>query len=326
VTVIAFVTGAAGMLGAALCRRLAAAGCDVRAFDRVPVEHPLLRGVRLEAIRGDILDPGALVAAMQGCTHVFHVAGVVSYRVADAPLLHAVNVRGTANVLEAARRAGIKRLVHTSSTAAVGLQGPLDEDAPFPGSCRRVPYMATKRAGEELALACDDLEVVVVNPATVYGAGDMKMHTGKMFRRLRRGQMRICPPGSSSVVSVSDCVEGHLSAMEKGAPRRRYILSSEDHSYARIFAEIADAVGGKAPRWTWPKAAKIPLYGIASLLDVVGRWVPMDVSRHVVGVDFSDRIFRSDRARAELGWRPTQDLHSMIGEAAAFYAAEGLMD
>src|SRR5437660_1561274 len=109
------------MLGANLGRRLVERGATLRVFTRRPIQHPLLRGLAFEEARGDLLDSAALDAAARGCTHVFHVAGLVSYRDRDRAELHRVNVTGTKNVLHAAAAAGVRRVVYTSSTAAVGI-------------------------------------------------------------------------------------------------------------------------------------------------------------------------------------------------------------
>jgi dihydroflavonol-4-reductase len=313
-----FLTGASGMLGANLCRLLVERGHSVRVWTRSPLRHPLLEGLAIEEARGDLLDEAALRAAMPGCTHVFHVAGLVSYRDRDRDELHRVNVLGTRSVLSAAVAAGVQRVVHTSSTAAVGISPwggpPLDEEAHFLPAYQHIPYMASKREAEDIALVEDRVEVVVVNPATIYGGGDVKLNTGTVFQQIAAGRLRFCPPGGTGVVSVRDCARGHLLAMQRGVPRRRYILVSGNYSFVELFGRIARCLGVRPPRFVLPRILYPLAYSAASLLGV---------PRHVVRIGFSQRYFSAARAARELGWQPTQGLDEMLEEAAAFYRQQG---
>lgn len=321
------VTGASGMVGACLCRRLVQEGLSVRALVRSAVDHPSMSGIPLEKVAGDILDQDSLQAAARGCRGIFHVAGFISYRRRDRKKLFEVHLAGTRNVLEAGVRQGVQRMVLTSSTAAVGVSDgteSLDERAPFKACYQSNPYMASKRQGEDLALKFSGMEVVAVNPSTIFGAGDVKGNTGQVFQRLQAGRLRWVPPGGTALVSVEDCVAGHWAAWLRGRPGERYILSMGNYSYRELFTAMAVAMGSKpptcgVPRWLYP-----PLSWVMALHDQIGE--PLGISQHVVGLGFCNRFFSAQRARLELDWKPRQTLSEILQEAVAFYYQTGLLE
>jgi len=329
------VTGASGLLGSRLTATLVADQIEqqpenpVRVFVRRPLDHPLLEGSSVTEYRGDITDRTALVTAMTGCREVYHVAGLVSYRNADWDALRQVNIAGTEAVVTAARSAGVKRVVVTGSTAAIGMTDlndttRLTEDSPWREEWDAIPYMQTKREGEQLALNASDssLEVVVVSPTTIYGAGDVKLNTGQVFRKLAREKLSFAPPGGTSVVSVADCVNGHRLAMKTGTPGERYLLSTSDHSYHELFERIAETLTVSAPSRTLPRRSFPFLFGLVRLSEAIGIG---SLSRHVVRIGFQNRFFDSSKARTELGWEPTQSVEEMVSEATDFYREHDLL-
>ncbi len=324
------VTGAGGMLGANLCCRLVQQGETVRTFTRQSLTHPLLAGLELDERCGDLLDTDALSAAMSGCSYVFHAAGRVSYRLAEKEGLFRDNVAATRSVLQAAAATGVRRVIYTSSTAAVGLEGldglPLTEDSPFDSRCQRIPYMASKHAAEQLALKSRGVEVVVVNPATIFGAGDMKFNSGKIFQHVQTGRMRYCPPGGCGVISVQDCVDGHIAAWRLGQPGRRYILCAGNYLFRELFACIGSQLGVRAPNLALPLGAFWIVYVGCGILELLGPPLGMNsFPRHGVLIAFRKRFFEAERARRELGWKPRQTIDVMFSEAIAFYQEHGLL-
>lgn len=319
-----FVTGGTGMVGASLARRLVADGHRVRLLVRSRL-HPFLRDLSFEPVYGDLGDVPALIAGMTGCRHVYHVAGAISYRPRDAKRLYDTNALGTRNVLAAAVRAGIKRVVHTSSTAAVGLSARpdqiLDETAPFDRRFQNDPYAWTKHlAEEEVARAVGEgLDVVVVNPSTIYGSGDIYGNTTAIFPSLKRGRVFAAPPGGTSVVSVEDVVGGLLLAMERGQAGRRYILSAERLTYFELLNRIAELVGGPPVRRTLPVALERPLAAVAGLASLVAPGLP--VTSHVIRFSFGYRYFSPARARDELGWVPKLTFDQAVQAAIQFVDA-----
>jgi dihydroflavonol-4-reductase len=321
-----FVTGGTGMVGANLTRRLMEEGHTVRLLTRGR-QHPLLDGLAIEQVRSSLQDEETLLSAMQGCSQVYHVAGLVSYRRSDTQLLHDTNVAGTRSVLAAALRAGVKRVVHTSSTAAIGYTDSadriLDESTPFDARFRRDPYMWTKHLAEsEVAAAVQrGLDVVMVNPSTIYGAGDINRNTTAIFSSLQRGRMFAAPPGGTSVVSVDDVVSGMLLAMQRGKSGRRYILSAERLSYVELFSRIAMVLNVPPVSRTLPTSFRLPFAAIASLASALVPGAP--VSSQVVHFSFGYRYFTSARAESELGWRSRVTIDEAIRAAYAFMNDSG---
>lgn len=321
-----FLTGGTGLLGANLARRLVADGHRVRLLMRAR-RHPFLERLPIEWIPGDLADGPALIGGMRDCRWVYHVAGAVSYRPRDANRLYDTNVLGTRAVLAAAAQAGVARVVHTSSTAAVGLSARpeqvLDETASFDRRFERDPYMRTKHLAErevERAVA-DGLDVVMVNPSTIYGGGDVNRNTSAVLPGVRRGKVLAAPPGGTAVVSVDDVVAGHLLAMERGQKGRRYILSTENLSYLELLNRIARVVGGPPVRRTIPTALEAPLAALAAVASTI---VPsMAVTAPVIRFSFRYRYFSAARARAELGWAPKVPLEEALAAAWRFFVDSG---
>jgi dihydroflavonol-4-reductase len=322
-----FVTGATGMVGRALAERLTSRGFAVRALARAGSDTSELEKLSVELVRGDLSDVDALADGMRGCARVFHVAGVVSYRRADAERMYEANVIGTRNVLAAALDAGVERVVHTSSTAAVGLSdGPdvLDETAPFQPRFRDVPYMWMKHLAEvECAeAAAAGLDVVVVNPSTIFGAGDVHLNTGKLFRQIARGSLSFAPPGGNSVVALEDVVDGHLLAMEKGVRGRRYILNGENLTQSALLGRIAAALGRPPIERVLPRWTERPLAAAARVAELGGA----ALTPQVVFFTYRYRWFSAARAEAELGWTPAAGLDSAIRSAIEWYSSRGVLE
>jgi dihydroflavonol-4-reductase len=326
-----FVTGASGMLGANLCRRLVLDGATVTALVRRPLQHPFFIDLPVKQVVGDLSDVGMLRRAMHGCSVVFHTAGRVSYCECDRAELYETNVVGTKNILDAAAGADVRRVVYTSSTAAIGIPArgdkPMDERGFFDDRYRDIPYMDSKNAAEEIALRRDDVEVVAVNPSTILGAGDVYMNTGAMFRHIYATSPAWAPPGGTALVSVRDCVEGHIRACERGIPGSRYILSSDNTSLFSLWTAIARELRVTPPKRSIPRTAGAFLHALGRVHDQV---FPRSMrhsgfSRHVITIAFADRYFDASLAQRELGWRPSQDMDDMIREAVDFYRNNGLL-
>ena len=274
-----YVTGAGGFVGGHVARRLAESGAEMRTG------------------RADLLDPDALGRAVAGCDAVVHVAALYSYD-ASAAELERVNVVGTRNVVEACVRAGVGRLVHTSTA---GTCGPVpgreatEEDAP-PAYELGVPYKRTKLAAERLVLeaARGVLDAVVVNPTTPVGEGDAKpTPTGRMVRGVATGRIRaFLHTAGLNVVDVRDVAEGHALALERGRRGERYLLGGENVTLEELFARIAGAAGRPAPR------VRVP-YAAARAAAVVRL-----ANRDEVRLARLPMWFSSAKASAELGYDP----------------------
>ncbi len=321
------VTGASGYLGVEVVRRLRERDRAVRALVRSDAAAARLDGMGVELARGDVTgDPDQLARAFDGVERVFHLAGVVGHRRRDEARLEAVNVGGARQVLDAARRAGVVRVVFTSSVAAMGPapspDRPLDEDAWLSGVDRpEYRYARSKLEGERVALAAaaDGLDVVIVNPGFVIGPGDVNRVSSWPVEEYLRGRLRFTVDGGLSYVDARDVAAGHLLAEEHGQSGRRYILTNDEGnlSYREFFARVTRVTGTRRRTVHAPVTVLAPL---AKIADVLHLGVPID-----------DQELRSSahwwyttaaRARAELGFT-TRPIDETIADTAAWLTADG---
>ena len=297
------VTGATGLVGSHVTRLLVARGDAVRVLvrERSPLDE--LDGLDVELAHGDVLHRASVRRAMRGVQRVFHIAGLTSLR-ASADQVFAVNVGGTRIVLEEALRAGVARVVHTSSVAAVGpaVRGSTaDEDQVFRAGRYGLPYVNAKHEAEleAMRLAAHGLPVVVVNPAHVFGAGDRHRSSTELVRRFLRGQIPAYVDGAINIVDAEDVARGHLLADEGGEVGERYILGNRNFTLDRLFADLARLSGVEPPALKLPLAAALALARAAELAP--GRPAVTTVEVRASSLWWA---FRSTKARRELGWRP----------------------
>src|SRR5215218_181238 len=244
------VTGASGFVGSHVLRALLERGDDVRVTLRRDSSRAAQEGLEVAVATAQLGDRAALRRALRGVDRVFHVAGTTNLRASPAELTR-VNVEGTRMVLEEALRAGVERVVHTSSIGAVGPARPggaVDERHAFP-SRLDVPYAVSKHAAETEALrvAARGLDVVIVCPAHVFGPGDLGPTSTGVVRRFLLRRIPIYVPGAINVVDVRDVAAGHLLADERGATGERYILGTRNYTWDRLFAELSRISGVERP-------------------------------------------------------------------------------
>jgi dihydroflavonol-4-reductase len=267
-TDVVLVTGATGFIGSALCRALDREGRSVRALHRRNSDLSAIEDLPLERFVGDILDPESLTTCMADVDLLFHAAAQAAYW-RDPQLVMRTAVEGTVNVVQAAVRAGVRRVVLTSSIAAMGVpEGNelLTEQHSFTLPAHRFPYGHAKRRSEIEAfkLAERSLEMVVVNPTIVLGPGDLNQISGSMVIEAARGWNFFWIEGGANYVHIQDVVQGHLAAAELGRASERYILSGENLTHCEAFTALAE-VAGRRPPWL-----KIPSWSIepaARLID-----------------------------------------------------------
>ncbi|HUN78301.1 MAG TPA: NAD-dependent epimerase/dehydratase family protein [Solirubrobacteraceae bacterium] len=295
-------TGGSGLLGSRVARLLAQRGDELRLTvrERTPTEH---LDFDYEAVRCDVLDRQAVRRAMGGVERVFHVAGLTSLR-APAAELFRVNVEGTRIVLEEALRAGVERVVHTSSIAAVGPapRGAVaDERQVFPAGCCAVPYVESKREAEvqALRLAARGLPVVIVNPAFVLGAGDLHGSSTDLVRRFLRREIQAYVDGALNIVDVGDVADGHLLAEEHGEIGERYILGNRNFTLDRLFTDLGRLSGVQPPAIKLPLPAAVALAHIAESLP----GTPVVTATEVLAGG-QWWAFSSAKAKRELGYSP----------------------
>jgi dihydroflavonol-4-reductase len=301
------VTGATGFVGSHIARALVARGDDVRVAVRASSSREALDGLDVEVSVAQLGDRAALRRALRGVDRVFHVAGTTHLRAPAAELLR-INVEGTRIVMEEALRAGVGRVVHTSSIGAVGPARPLgavDERNAFPPGVG-VPYAESKHAAETEALrvAAHGLPVVIVCPAHVFGRGDRGPTSTGVVRRFLLRRIPAYVPGAINVVDVADVAAGHLLADERGVPGERYILGTRNYTWERLFAELQRFSGIEGP------VLALPLGFALALAEAGARGpFPAPVSPAEVRAAGYWWTCKSTKARRELGWttRPHED-------------------
>jgi dihydroflavonol-4-reductase len=299
------VTGGAGFVGHHVVRLLRERGDEVRVV-LAPGESPdPVARLDVESMHADLRDLPALDRAMQGADRVIHTAAIYSLWMRDWQPIYQVNVQGTANLLEACRRADVERIVCTSSVAAVGLRDdgtPSDETDAFNLHGAVPHYSLSKARAEQVALkaAEDGLPVVVVNPAFVFGAGDRRpTPTGRMILRILSGRWFATGPGGLNVVDVEDVARGHLLALDRGEIGRRYLLAGTNTTYEDLFRTVKDIAGSRRPHLRFPAWATRTS---GRLGDLIGRVREPIIDSHTAEYACLTLHFDPSRARRELGY------------------------
>jgi dihydroflavonol-4-reductase len=323
----AFVTGAAGFVGANLVRELLTHGWRVRALLRTP-DPPALTGLALQAVPGDLFAPD-LAAAMRGSDAVFHVAALYSLWRRDREAVIRTNVEGTRRVLRAAREAGVPRVVHTSSVAAIGVRagGSADEAHQSPLGKLVGTYKKSKFLGEQIAreAAAAGQDVVIVNPSTPIGPWDVKpTPTGDIVLRFARGAMPAYVDTGLNIIDVRDCAAGHRLAYERGRRGERYILGNENLALRDIFERLAPLTGRRAPRIRLPQAIPLAYAAFGELvLAPLGRRpdVPLEGVRMAKGQMYYD----ARKAVRDLGL-PQSDVTVALADAVQWFSEHGYLN
>lgn len=306
------VTGATGFVGSALTRRLAAEDCRVRIFRRQSSRLDLLEDVKrdVEHAVGDITDAVALDDAMRGVERVYHAAAFVGLGGrGERERLMQVNVNGTAAVVNAAIKHGVRRLLHVSSMAAFGRPERsdvvIDENTRWQRSKSNSAYAYSKYLAElevKRGIA-EGLDAVLVNPALIFGVGREGDNTRRIVDRVRRGDLPAIPTGATNVVDVLDVVDGAVRAMERGETGERFFLGAENLSWKEIIHRLADAFGVDPPRISLrPTMAMIAAYVSEGVSRLTGS--PPLITREAARASSRTYRYRNAKARERLGWRP----------------------
>jgi len=325
----AFVTGATGFVGAAVARQLLEAGATVRVLARVGSDRRNLEDLDVETVEGDLRDRPSLDRAVRGCDAVFHVAADYRLWVRRPAEIYENNVEGSRNVMRAAGEAGIKRIVYTSSVAVLGLNGDgsaADEDTPVALGDMIGHYKRSKFLAEEEVrrlVAEDGLPVVIVNPSTPVGPGDVRpTPTGRMIVEAAAGRMPAYVDTGLNIAHVDDVAQGHLFAYERGRIGERYILGGENLTLRAILTQIAGLTGRAAPKIRLPHGALMPVAAVAEgWARLSGRGEPMTT---LDGVRLSRKkmFFSYAKAGRELGYAP-RPASDALSDAVAWFRARG---
>jgi dihydroflavonol-4-reductase len=246
------VTGGTGLLGSYLLKALCMRGLHVRALYRT--NAPGIEGcdpALIEGVTGDVLDVTALEEAMEGISEVFHCAAVVSFHPRRLKDMHRINVEGTANVVNACIRHGVRKLVHVSSVSALGRKRDgqtIREDAKWDEASNGSAYGRTKFLAEmEIQRGIGEgLNAVMVNPSIILGVGDWHKGSSAMFRNAFR-EFPWYTLGGTGLVDAQDVAEAIIRLMDSEISGERFIVSAENWPYRRIFTEMANGFGKRPP-------------------------------------------------------------------------------
>ena len=325
----ALVTGATGFVGSAVARRLLAEGFIVRVLARPGSDRRNLVGLEVEVAEGNLTDAASLERACAGCDALFHVAADYRLWAPKPEELYQANVEGTRALMQAAQKAGVKRIVYTSSVAVLGIPKdgtPGNEDTPVTVDDMIGHYKRSKFLAEEVVreMARDGLPVVIVNPSTPIGPRDLKpTPTGRVVRDAAAGKMPAYVDTGLNLAHVEDVAEGHWLAYQKGVIGQRYVLGGTDMSLREILAMIADIVGRKPPKLRLPHGVVLP---IAYVSETFARLTGIPPVATVEEVRMSKKLmfFSSEKAKRELGYtqRPARQA---LEDAVRWYRDNGYL-
>ena len=304
-------TGASGFVGSAVMRRLTRERLETKVLIRESSNKLNLDGHGVEICIGDLLDMNSLKSAVEGCDILFHTAADYRIWVPNPKEMMDVNVLGTKNIMTVAANAGVKKIIYTSSVAALGPNNNGDEtneETPSRLHDKIGPYKQSKFLAEAEVLRMHKeqrLPVVVVNPSAPIGPGDVKpTPTGRLVLQAANGQVPAYVDTGLNVVHVDDVAEGHFLALENGKEGEKYILGGENLSLLEILTIIADVSGRKPPSIQLPHNLILP---IAYIAEVWAKYISgKEPFANVDSVKMSKKpmYYSSKKAIMELGYRP----------------------
>jgi dihydroflavonol-4-reductase len=302
-------TGATGFVGSAVLRRLLRDDYQIRVLVRKGSDRSNLHGLNVQVVEGDLTQASSLLYACDDCDALFHVAADYRLWAPNPDELYQTNVEGTRALFDAARQAGVPRIVYTSSVATLGIPGDGrvgDENTPVALNDMIGHYKRSKFLAETLVkqLAAEGLPVVIVNPSTPIGPRDIKpTPTGRIVRDAIAGRLPAYVDTGLNVVHVDDVAEGHWLAFQRGVVGERYILGGHNLSLHELLVQIAEIAGRAPPRWRLPHSVVMPIAHVAE------AWARLSGTRPIATVEEvrmskKHMFFSSAKAERELGYAP----------------------
>ncbi len=315
------VTGSTGFIGSHLCRALAERGHTVRAFHRQASSLRALEGLEIEHAIGDLTQPDSLVEAMKGVEVVFHTAAQMSNR--QPGKQYAVTVEGTRSVAQAALRAGVKRLIHTSSVAALGVPETdhptlLNEDHTWNFPAEHYPYGYAKYLAElEIQKAvAQGLDVVTVNPSLVMGPGDYYRQSSSVLVLVAQRKLTLAVEGGINVIHIEDVTAGHIAALEHGKSGQRYILGGENMTLLAMLQTAARAAGVPPISLVIPAPVMRAAAGPASLFS---NFINLPVSSELLYLAGKHFYYDTHKATSALHLNAPRSAEEAIRDALAWF-------
>ena len=308
-----------------MLRHLSRRGNQPRALVRSEEGAAQVSGQGAVPVRGDITDPETLAPAMEGVDLLYHVAGLNVMCPRRPEDLMEVNVNGSVNVMRAARKAGVRRVVYTSSAMVMGEgKGEIGDEQTVHRGSYLSHYGRSKHLAEQAVVAeAEGLELVIVNPSSVQGPG-RKTGTGKLLLDVVNGRLPVMMDTWVSIVDIDDCARGHLLAASRGEPGRRYLLNSFTMRIRQAVEILEEQVGRslKMRYLPWPVAYAAGA-GIEGVWRLLGRQPPF--CRETVRIIGHGHRYDGGRAVRELGMSyigPEEFLTKLV----AWYREEGLIN
>ena len=324
--ITALVTGGTGFVGSHIARALVEHGYQVRILRRETSRLDAVDDIACEHYIGDVMDMDSLREAMDGVDWVFHVAAVADYWRNDPEQIYRVNVDGTRYVLQAAEEMGVRRVIFTSSAAAMGYRDDLrvvDESVRFNWDQHLTPYGHSKFLAEaEIYRAIQrGLDCVILNPTVIIGPGDLNQISSSVVLELARGNVPpTSPPGGVTLIDVRDVAAAHIAAAECGRTGERYLLGSVDLTHKAWLRLTAEAVGVRKGAFRLSTPVTYLVAWLADLLRHFG--VPIPIEGNQLRLSTRMMFFNCQKSWAEFG-EPRIDIQTSLRETYAWYKAHG---
>ncbi len=326
------ITGASGFVGSAVARRLVTAGHRVRALVRPGSDRRNLVDLAAEVVAGDLADRASLARALRGCGALFHVAADYRLWTRKPEEMHATNVTGTRNLMREALRAGVERVVYTSSVATLGLNGDgsaADEETSSALRDMVGPYKRSKFLAEVAVrqLAAEEgLPAVIVNPSTPIGPRDVRpTPTGRVIVDAVGGRMPAYVDTGLNLVHVDDVAEGHLLAYERGRVGERYVLGGENWTLREILGALAEITGRRPPRVRLPHGLVLPLAHVSEGWTALTGGSEPRITVDGLRMARKHMFFSSAKAEGELSYRARPAREGLV-DAVAWFREHGYVD
>jgi dihydroflavonol-4-reductase len=324
------ITGANGFLGSWVTRELIKKGHQVRILVRPTSDLSELEGLTYEKAFGDVTDVESIVKALEGMDSIFHLAGVIAYKKHERANMERVNVGGTANVIEACERTGVKNLLHLSSVVAIGAglskNQVLNETSPYNIHHLNLGYFETKHEAENIVIEAHEkgiVEAVIVNPSTIYGPGDGKKGSRKIQIKVAQGKFPLYTSGGVNVIDIDDVLFGIMSAWEKRLTGERFILAGENLLIKDLFATIAAAAGVKPPTIHMPTPLLFTIGFLGDLQTSLGFKGGLSVENARSSILY--HWFDNSKAKRMLGLNP-KPAKFAIEKSVSWMRAHHLLD
>ena len=301
------ITGANGHIGANLTRILRKQGYQIKVLDYNDTKG--IEGLDVTKVKGNLNDPGSLDRLCEDVDVLYHLAAYISIGNESYDLLHKVNVEGTQNLVRAAKKAGVKRLVYFSTIHVLDhhpLDQPLDETRPLVTDSPQA-YERTKSIVEKWILTqhSDDFEIVIINPTAVVGPDDYKPSLmGQMLLKLYKGKLPFLVPGGYNWVDVRDVAAASANALTKGRSGESYILSGGWHSLKEIAYVMEQGTGKKIRSIILPYRMAYIGVPFIKMWSALTRQKPLYTKESLDIIRQANKNIRNDKARKELDYSP----------------------